>query len=85
MILMSFDFGDVPLFMLFLNFEVNDSHVVYNLFFAPDSETRVDLKFMYPDAPRDHHTLEIQQQALLREQQKRLNRMRMQGGAEGEE
>ncbi|XP_057164123.1 centrosome and spindle pole-associated protein 1 isoform X6 [Ursus arctos] len=47
-----------------------------------DSETRVDLKFMYPDPPRDHHTLEIQQQALLREQQKKLNRMKMQEGAE---
>lgn len=47
-------------------------------FFAPDSETRVDLKLMYPDPPRDHDTLEIQQQALLREQQKRLNRIKMQ-------
>ncbi|XP_011796296.1 PREDICTED: centrosome and spindle pole-associated protein 1 isoform X3 [Colobus angolensis palliatus] len=46
-----------------------------------DSETRVDLRFMYPDPPRDHHTLEIQQQALLREQQKRLNRIKMQEGA----
>ncbi|KAM9626731.1 centrosome and spindle pole-associated protein 1 isoform 2-T2 [Trichechus inunguis] len=46
-----------------------------------DSETRVDLKCMYPDPPRDHHTLEIQQQALLREQQRRLNRIRMQEGA----
>lgn len=52
-------------------------------FFAPDSETRVDLKYMYPDPPRDHYTLEIQQQALLREQQKRLNRLKMQEGAEG--
>ncbi|XP_038966129.1 centrosome and spindle pole-associated protein 1 isoform X34 [Rattus norvegicus] len=42
-----------------------------------DSDTRVDLRLMYPDPPRDHHTLEIQQQALLREQQKRLNRMKM--------
>uniref|UniRef100_A0A9L0SNV7 Centrosome and spindle pole associated protein 1 n=1 Tax=Equus caballus TaxID=9796 RepID=A0A9L0SNV7_HORSE len=48
-----------------------------------DSETRLDLKFMYPDPPRDRHTLEIQQQALLREQQKRLNRIKMQEGAEG--
>ncbi|XP_012376135.2 centrosome and spindle pole-associated protein 1 isoform X3 [Dasypus novemcinctus] len=47
-----------------------------------DSETRVDLKYMYPDPPRDHHTLEIQQQALLREQHKRLNRIKMQEGAE---
>uniref|UniRef100_A0A9L0IUU7 Centrosome and spindle pole associated protein 1 n=1 Tax=Equus asinus TaxID=9793 RepID=A0A9L0IUU7_EQUAS len=48
-----------------------------------DSETRLDLKFMYPDPPRDRHTLEIQQQALLREQQKRLNRIKMQEDAEG--
>lgn len=47
-----------------------------------DSETRFDLKLMYPDPPRDRHTLEIQQQALLREQQRRLNRMKMQDGAE---
>ncbi|XP_036089175.1 centrosome and spindle pole-associated protein 1 isoform X2 [Rousettus aegyptiacus] len=47
-----------------------------------DSETRVDLKYMYPDPPRDYYTLEIQQQALLREQQKRLNRLKMQEGAE---
>nr|XP_055174240.1 centrosome and spindle pole-associated protein 1 isoform X6 [Nyctereutes procyonoides] len=47
-----------------------------------DSETRVDLKFVYPDPPRDHHTLEIQQQALLREQQKKLNKIKMQEGAE---
>ncbi|XP_016061924.1 PREDICTED: centrosome and spindle pole-associated protein 1 isoform X2 [Miniopterus natalensis] len=47
-----------------------------------DSETRVDLKFMYPDPPRDYYTLEIQQQALLRAQQKRLNRIKMQEGAE---
>ncbi|ERE86122.1 centrosome and spindle pole associated protein 1 [Cricetulus griseus] len=46
-----------------------------------DSETRVDLKLLYPDPPRDRHTLEIQQQALLREQQKRLNRMKMQESA----
>ncbi|XP_053785347.1 centrosome and spindle pole-associated protein 1 isoform X7 [Desmodus rotundus] len=47
-----------------------------------DSETRFDLKFMYPDPPRDHYTLEIQQQALLRAQQKRLNRLKMQQSAE---
>ncbi|XP_066122365.1 centrosome and spindle pole-associated protein 1 isoform X8 [Saccopteryx bilineata] len=47
-----------------------------------DSETRVDLKFMYPDPPRDQYTLEIQQQALLRAQQKRLNRIKLQEGAE---
>ncbi|NXD08467.1 CSPP1 protein, partial [Nothocercus nigrocapillus] len=32
---------------------------------------------MYPDPPKDDQTLEIQQQALLREQQKQLDRMRM--------
>ncbi|XP_005392185.1 PREDICTED: centrosome and spindle pole-associated protein 1 isoform X3 [Chinchilla lanigera] len=54
----------------------------FNVLKDRDSETRVDLKLMYPDPPRDHHTLEIQQQALLREQQKRLNRLKMQEGAE---
>ncbi|KFQ69211.1 Centrosome and spindle pole-associated protein 1, partial [Phaethon lepturus] len=42
-----------------------------------DSETRMGLRHMYPDPPRDDQTLEIQQQALLREQQKKLDRMRM--------
>ncbi|XP_054034952.1 centrosome and spindle pole-associated protein 1 [Dryobates pubescens] len=42
-----------------------------------DSETRLGLRQMYPDPPRDDQTLEIQQQALLREQQKRLTRMKM--------
>ncbi|NXN24048.1 CSPP1 protein, partial [Nycticryphes semicollaris] len=32
---------------------------------------------MYPDPPKDDQTLEIQQQALLREQQRKLDRMRM--------
>ncbi|NXP74745.1 CSPP1 protein, partial [Ramphastos sulfuratus] len=41
-----------------------------------NSETRMGLRQMYPDPPRDDQTLEIQQQALLREQQKRLTRMR---------
>ncbi|KAM6171223.1 centrosome and spindle pole-associated protein 1 isoform 2-T2 [Erethizon dorsatum] len=54
----------------------------FNVLKDRDSETRVDLKLMYPDPPRDYHTLEIQQQALLREQQKRLNRIKMQEGAE---
>ncbi|NXR04042.1 CSPP1 protein, partial [Sagittarius serpentarius] len=45
--------------------------------FALDSETRMGLRHMYPDLPKDDQTLEIQQQALLREQQKKLDRMRM--------
>ncbi|NWX04464.1 CSPP1 protein, partial [Caloenas nicobarica] len=45
--------------------------------FAVDSETRMGLRHMYPDPPKDDQTLEIQQQALLREQQKKLDRMRM--------
>ncbi|OXB55148.1 hypothetical protein ASZ78_001379 [Callipepla squamata] len=47
-----------------------------------DSETRVGLRQMYPDPPKDDQTLEIQQQALLREQQKKLDRMRMRREAE---
>ncbi|XP_032925182.1 centrosome and spindle pole-associated protein 1 isoform X4 [Catharus ustulatus] len=42
-----------------------------------DSETRMGLRHMYPDPPKDDQTLEIQQQALLREQQRKLDRMRM--------
>ncbi|NXS79926.1 CSPP1 protein, partial [Erpornis zantholeuca] len=45
--------------------------------FALDPETRMGLRQMYPDPPKDDQTLEIQQQALLREQQRKLNRMRM--------
>uniref|UniRef100_A0AC11B1X8 Centrosome and spindle pole associated protein 1 n=1 Tax=Ovis aries TaxID=9940 RepID=A0AC11B1X8_SHEEP len=46
-----------------------------------DSETRADPKSVYPDDPKDNDTLEIEQQALLREQQKRLNKLKMQEGA----
>ncbi|XP_014728500.1 PREDICTED: centrosome and spindle pole-associated protein 1 isoform X2 [Sturnus vulgaris] len=42
-----------------------------------DPETRLSLRHMYPDPPKDDQTLEIQQQALLREQQRKLDRMRM--------
>lgn len=43
------------------------------------------LRHMYPDPPKDDQTLEIQQQALLREQQKKLDRMRMRRDTEGKE
>ncbi|XP_051465795.1 centrosome and spindle pole-associated protein 1 isoform X3 [Apus apus] len=42
-----------------------------------DSETRIGLRHMYPDPPKDDQTLEIQQQALLREQKRKLDRLRM--------
>ncbi|XP_063249000.1 centrosome and spindle pole-associated protein 1 isoform X5 [Prinia subflava] len=42
-----------------------------------DPEKRMGLMHMYPDPPKDDLTLEIQQQALLREQQRKLDRMRM--------
>ncbi|NXU12296.1 CSPP1 protein, partial [Pardalotus punctatus] len=45
--------------------------------FALDPETCMGLRHMYPDPPKDDQTLEIQQQALLREQRKKLDRMRM--------
>ncbi|KAK4827042.1 hypothetical protein QYF61_013226 [Mycteria americana] len=53
--------------------------------FALDSETRMGLRHMYPDPPKDDQTLEIQQQALLREQQKKLDRMRTRRETEGKE
>lgn len=53
--------------------------------FALDPETRMVLRHMYPDPPRDDQTLEIQQQALLREQQRKLDKMRMRRETEGKE
>ncbi|KAJ6664028.1 hypothetical protein lerEdw1_008982 [Lerista edwardsae] len=41
-----------------------------------DSETRVEVRHMYPEPPTTDETLDIQQQALLREQKKKLNKMR---------
>ncbi|NWX22692.1 CSPP1 protein, partial [Aegotheles bennettii] len=41
------------------------------------NELKYKGRHMYPDPPKDDQSLEIQQQALLREQQKKLDRMRM--------
>ncbi|XP_053322946.1 centrosome and spindle pole-associated protein 1 isoform X2 [Spea bombifrons] len=41
-----------------------------------DTDTREGVRFMYPDPPKDDQTLDIQQQALLREQQRNLNRLK---------
>ncbi|XP_053571073.1 centrosome and spindle pole-associated protein 1 [Bombina bombina] len=41
-----------------------------------DTDTREGVRHMYPDPPNDNQTLDIQQQALLREQQRNLNRMK---------
>ncbi|CAJ0966086.1 unnamed protein product [Ranitomeya imitator] len=41
-----------------------------------DTDTREGVRIMFPDPPRDDQTLEIQQQALLREQQKNLNKIK---------
>ncbi|KAG7488601.1 hypothetical protein MATL_G00035530 [Megalops atlanticus] len=41
-----------------------------------DSESREEVRQVYPDPPVDDYSLELQQQALLREQQRRINRMK---------
>ncbi|XP_066534202.1 centrosome and spindle pole-associated protein 1 isoform X2 [Hoplias malabaricus] len=41
-----------------------------------DSESREQVRRVYPEPPGDEVSLELQQQALLREQQRRLNHMR---------
>ncbi|NWQ63208.1 CSPP1 protein, partial [Neopipo cinnamomea] len=41
------------------------------------NELKYKGRHMYPDPPKDDQTLEIQQRALLREQQKKLDRMKM--------
>uniref|UniRef100_H3ALA3 Centrosome and spindle pole associated protein 1 n=1 Tax=Latimeria chalumnae TaxID=7897 RepID=H3ALA3_LATCH len=45
-----------------------------------DTETREEVRQVYPDPPNNDQTLEIQQQALLREQQKKLNMMKKRRG-----
>ncbi|XP_042188032.1 centrosome and spindle pole-associated protein 1 isoform X2 [Callorhinchus milii] len=47
-----------------------------------DSATRAEVRQRYPDPPNDNNTLEIQQEALLREQRKNLDRMRRKETAE---
>ncbi|XP_078396498.1 centrosome and spindle pole-associated protein 1 isoform X2 [Cetorhinus maximus] len=41
-----------------------------------DSATRAEIRQVYPDPPNDSNTLEIQQEALLREQKKKLDIMK---------
>ncbi|XP_025023324.1 centrosome and spindle pole-associated protein 1 [Python bivittatus] len=41
-----------------------------------DSETRLETRHMYPDPPTNNDTLDIQQLALLREQKKKLKKLR---------
>lgn len=41
-----------------------------------DTDTREGVRVMFPDPPQDDQTLEIQQQALLREQQRNLNKIK---------
>ncbi|XP_043922202.1 centrosome and spindle pole-associated protein 1 [Protopterus annectens] len=45
-----------------------------------DTETREEMRQAYPDPPNNDETLEIQQQAMLREQQKKLNRLQKRRG-----
>lgn len=47
-----------------------------DIFCVIDSETRVEMRYMYPDPPTTDDTLDIQQQALLREQKKKLKKLR---------
>ncbi|CAI5779408.1 Uncharacterized protein PODLI_1B039996 [Podarcis lilfordi] len=41
-----------------------------------ESDTRVETRYMYPDPPTTNDALDIQQQALLREQSKKLKKLR---------
>ncbi|CDQ81512.1 unnamed protein product [Oncorhynchus mykiss] len=59
-----------------------DSHVnmqnirEFNQLKYRDSASREEVHHVYPDPPIDEHSLDIQQQALLREQQRRIRNMR---------
>ncbi|XP_038622387.1 centrosome and spindle pole-associated protein 1-like isoform X1 [Tachyglossus aculeatus] len=63
-------------------FKGTDPHTMRNIYEfnelkSRDSETREHVRNMFPSPPNDDETLDIQQQALLREQQKQLNKMKM--------
>lgn len=45
-------------------------------FYVTESDTRVETRYMYPDPPTTNDALDIQQQALLREQNKKLKKLR---------
>lgn len=41
-----------------------------------DSTSREEVRQVYPEPPTDDHSLDIQQQALLRQQQRTINNLR---------
>ncbi|XP_018609377.2 centrosome and spindle pole associated protein 1-like isoform X3 [Scleropages formosus] len=47
-----------------------------------DTESREEVRRLYPDPPGDDRSLDIQQRALIREQQRRINRLRNTGSAD---
>lgn len=74
---------DISLKMLFRNVNLRKKKKFH--VFVLDPETHMGLRQMYPDPPKDDRTLEIQQQALLREQQRKFDRLRMRRDTEGKE
>lgn len=46
------------------------------LFVLSDGASRMEVRQAYPDPPSDDHSLDIQQQALLRQQQRTINSLR---------
>ncbi|XP_029004590.1 centrosome and spindle pole-associated protein 1 isoform X2 [Betta splendens] len=48
----------------------------FNMLKHRDTESREDVRHMYPDPPTDAQSLDIQQQVLLREQRRKIRRMK---------
>lgn len=44
--------------------------------YLSDTASREEVRHMYPDPPTDEQSLDIQQQALLREQQRKIRLMK---------
>ncbi|XP_029955933.1 LOW QUALITY PROTEIN: centrosome and spindle pole associated protein 1 [Salarias fasciatus] len=60
---------------------VNKDHIrEFNRLKYRDTDSREEVRAMFPDPPADAPTLDLQQQALLRQQQRSIRRMRQQHG-----
>lgn len=55
--------------------QLQDRYGTILFLYLLDTASREEVRHMYPDPPTDLHSLDIQQQALLREQQRKIRLM----------
>ncbi|KAL4635195.1 centrosome and spindle pole-associated protein 1 isoform X4 [Arapaima gigas] len=62
---------------------INQQNILdFNKLKCRDSESREEVRRLYPDPPTDDQSLDVQQQALIREQQRRIDRLKNTGFAD---